>query len=152
MGISVRQDGSYGQACRRSASKLGFCVVAVRCKAWRLQGALQGLYSRPRGGFVRPNFAPLAVLSRSCLLTFYMSTQRPEDNLKPRDWKEDFHSGRVNTKYTDPCRDAANASMKCMDDNSYDRESCLEFFQVYRDCKRTWINQRKTDRQAGRAR
>ena len=28
----------------------------------------------------------------------------------------------------------------CMDRNGYNREECLDFFQVYRDCKKTWVS------------
>ncbi|OBZ73742.1 Cytochrome c oxidase-assembly factor COX23, mitochondrial [Grifola frondosa] len=49
-----------------------------------------------------------------------------------------------------PCEDASKASMDCLNRNEYDRDKCLDFFQAYRDCKKTWIEQRKADRRAGR--
>lgn len=32
------------------------------------------------------------------------------------------------SKYTDPCKKAASLSMKCLEDNSYDRSKCAEAF------------------------
>jgi cytochrome c oxidase assembly protein subunit 23 len=65
-----------------------------------------------------------------------------------------------------PCAAAAKASMDCLDRNNYDRSSCVDFFQAYKDCKKTWarallivflrshpspqVEQRKSDRRAGR--
>ncbi|KAH7917487.1 hypothetical protein BV22DRAFT_1026264 [Leucogyrophana mollusca] len=83
-----------------------------------------------------------------------MSTATPgpsaQDNAKPRDYHEQFSGREVYTKHTDPCEDAAKASMKCMDRNAYDREKCMDFFQAYRDCKKVWLDQRREDRRAGR--
>jgi len=74
----------------------------------------------------------------------------PEDNVKPLDYKEQF-SGRVTSKFIDPCAAASKASMDCLNRNDYDRDSCLDYFQAYRDCKNTWIKQKKQDRRAGQA-
>lgn len=70
---------------------------------------------------------------------------------------------------TSPCAAASEASMECMNRNSYDRDACLDYFQAYRDCKKAWVSflshvprmsvhnfcvqiqQRKEDRRAGRA-
>lgn len=29
--------------------------------------------------------------------------------------------------------------MDCLNRNDYDRDQCLDFFQAYRDCKRSWV-------------
>ncbi|KAG8220940.1 hypothetical protein J3R82DRAFT_2445, partial [Butyriboletus roseoflavus] len=49
-----------------------------------------------------------------------------------------------------PCEDASKASLACMDQNGYNRDKCMEYFQAYRDCKRAWLDQRRADRQRGR--
>lgn len=38
-----------------------------------------------------------------------------------------------------PCEDASKASLACMDQNDYNRDKCMEYFQAYRDCKRAWV-------------
>ena len=40
---------------------------------------------------------------------------------------------------TSPCAAAAKASMDCLNRHDYDRDSCLDYFQAYRDCKKTWV-------------
>ncbi|TFK32783.1 cysteine alpha-hairpin motif superfamily [Crucibulum laeve] len=73
----------------------------------------------------------------------------PED-LKPLDYKEQFSGREVTSRFIDPCAAASKASMDCLNRNNYDRDACLDYFQAYRDCKKTWIKQRKEDRRAGR--
>lgn len=48
----------------------------------------------------------------------------------------------VVTRYIDPCENAARVAEECMM-RSGDRDSCLDFFQAYRDCKGTWLEQRR---------
>ncbi|KZT34243.1 hypothetical protein SISSUDRAFT_1026828 [Sistotremastrum suecicum HHB10207 ss-3] len=74
----------------------------------------------------------------------------PADNAEPLNYREQFQGREVTTRFIDPCAAASKASMDCMDKNEYDRDKCLHFFQAYRDCKSTWINQRRADRRAGR--
>jgi len=38
-----------------------------------------------------------------------------------------------------PCEDASKASLACMDQNGYNRDKCMAYFQAYRDCKRAWV-------------
>ncbi|KAJ7672644.1 hypothetical protein B0H17DRAFT_180010 [Mycena rosella] len=73
----------------------------------------------------------------------------PHDNVEPLDYKEQFQ-GREPSKFIDPCEAAKNASFKCMDQNNYDRNACMDYFQAYRDCKAAWIERRKDDRRNGR--
>ncbi|KAM6494441.1 hypothetical protein JOM56_010802 [Amanita muscaria] len=75
----------------------------------------------------------------------------PEDVTKPLSYKEQFDGKHVASKFIDPCVAASEASMECLNRNNYDRDACLDYFQAYRDCKKAWIQQRKADRQAGRA-
>ncbi|KAI0352316.1 hypothetical protein OH77DRAFT_1409329, partial [Trametes cingulata] len=49
-----------------------------------------------------------------------------------------------------PCSDASKASMDCMNQNDYDRDKCLDYFQAYRDCKKAWQAQLRADRKAGK--
>ncbi|PWN42999.1 hypothetical protein IE81DRAFT_301304 [Ceraceosorus guamensis] len=69
--------------------------------------------------------------------------RQPEDHIK-------VMAGKTPSKFTDPCRRASALSMKCLEDNSYDKAKCAEAFQVYRDCKKTWVEQRRKDRREGR--
>lgn len=68
---------------------------------------------------------------------------------KPEDFVE-VMDGKMASKYTDPCARASQLSMQCLDKNSYDRTKCTEEFINYRQCKKAWIAQRRSDRQNGR--
>ncbi|KAF9036977.1 hypothetical protein BDZ89DRAFT_1090741 [Hymenopellis radicata] len=74
----------------------------------------------------------------------------PQDNVKPLNYRELFEGRPVASKFIDPCEAASKASLTCLARNDYNRDACLDYFQAYRDCKSTWINQRKDDRRAGR--
>ncbi|KIM53936.1 hypothetical protein SCLCIDRAFT_137775 [Scleroderma citrinum Foug A] len=74
----------------------------------------------------------------------------PNDTAKPKDYYAKFSARTTYSKHTDPCEDAAKASLTCMDRNEYDRGKCEDFFQAYRDCKRAWLLERWNDRRAGR--
>ncbi|EPQ26662.1 uncharacterized protein PFL1_05642 [Pseudozyma flocculosa PF-1] len=71
--------------------------------------------------------------------------QQPDDYSKPEDFVK-VMGGKTPSKFTDPCAKAAKQSMKCLDDNNYDRTKCGEVFNQYRECKKAWTNQRRTDR------
>ncbi|OJA10689.1 hypothetical protein AZE42_01034 [Rhizopogon vesiculosus] len=73
----------------------------------------------------------------------------PQDNVKPMDYKEVFAGRQAYSQHTDPCEQAAKASLSCMDHNGYNRDKCMDFFQAYRDCKKAWLEQRREDRRAG---
>lgn len=34
----------------------------------------------------------------------------------------------------------AKASYKCMDDNNYNRDACLEYFKTYKECKKMMVS------------
>ncbi|KIY52990.1 hypothetical protein FISHEDRAFT_69448 [Fistulina hepatica ATCC 64428] len=74
---------------------------------------------------------------------------RPEDNVEPEPYRKHFQNKQA-SQFVDPCVAASKASMECMNRNDYDRNECMEYFQAYRDCKKTWMEQRKNDRQTGR--
>ncbi|TDL24024.1 hypothetical protein BD410DRAFT_786738 [Rickenella mellea] len=74
----------------------------------------------------------------------------PGDGRVPLNYREHFKGKDVVTRFIDPCEQAAKASMECMNRNDYNKEVCTDFFQAYRDCKRTWMDQRREDRRAGK--
>lgn len=50
-----------------------------------------------------------------------------EDPTKPRDWMT-VMGGQQTSKYADPCAHAAQASLKCLERNAYDRTKCQQAF------------------------
>jgi len=38
----------------------------------------------------------------------------------------------------DPCTMESKESMKCLDDNNYDRKKCEKYFDNYKACKKFW--------------
>ncbi|KAF8587849.1 hypothetical protein K439DRAFT_1407045 [Ramaria rubella] len=79
-----------------------------------------------------------------------MSEPTPQDNSTPQNYREKFQGREVVTKWADPCDHASKASMDCLNRNDYDRDKCTEFFRAYRECKASWLEQRREDRRAGR--
>ncbi|GAA99380.1 uncharacterized protein L969DRAFT_47355 [Mixia osmundae IAM 14324] len=67
----------------------------------------------------------------------------------PRPYRELFKNKEA-SKFVDPCDQARADSMRCLDEQSYNRSACSEFFTAYRDCKKAWLKQRREDRMAGR--
>src|SRR5271163_2204371 len=43
------------------------------------------------------------------------------------------------SKFYDPCATATAKSMKCLEQNNYDKSKCLAAFSAYKECKRTWV-------------
>lgn len=55
-------------------------------------------------------------------------------------------------KFTDyVCSELASKSLKCLDDNKYDKEACQEAFEAYKDCKKREIEDRHLRRQEASA-
>ncbi|KAF9355694.1 Mitochondrial copper homeostasis protein [Mortierella sp. NVP85] len=50
------------------------------------------------------------------------------------------------TQYLDPCRAQTVASLKCMDQNNYDKRRCTRFFKDYSDCKKQWMASLREER------
>ena len=101
-------------------------------------------------------YKPTAAEASSSGASSYLSNSSPRsaandapaaqsDPSQPRDFVQ-VMSHKTPSKYTDPCAHAAKLSMKCLDDNAYDRSKCADAFNQYRECKKAWINQRRTDR------
>ncbi|KAK0712888.1 hypothetical protein B0T26DRAFT_602656, partial [Lasiosphaeria miniovina] len=41
--------------------------------------------------------------------------------------------------FLDPCQEAAEKSIRCIHRNGGDRTMCSDYFQAYRDCKKSWV-------------
>lgn len=55
---------------------------------------------------------------------------------------KEFNKGyyaKAQSQYLDPCQAQTKASMKCMDENGFDKKKCTRFFKDYSDCKRKWV-------------
>lgn len=57
----------------------------------------------------------------------------------------DENARRWSDTKTNPCSEEARASLKCLDDNNYNRRLCEGYFEAYRKCKTAW-NARKAER------
>jgi len=44
------------------------------------------------------------------------------------------------SKLFDPCQEESNNSMKCLDENNYDKGKCKDLFILYRECKKKWVS------------
>lgn len=52
---------------------------------------------------------------------------------------------RFRDQRTNPCLKESKASMKCLDENNYDKNKCAMYFEAYKECKKSW-NERKAAR------
>lgn len=41
------------------------------------------------------------------------------------------------------CKEAMDASHKCMTDNGYDYSKCGEYFEAYKECKKEWLQAKR---------
>ncbi|KAK3303087.1 uncharacterized protein B0T15DRAFT_539056 [Chaetomium strumarium] len=62
-----------------------------------------------------------------------------------RETKVKFES-KDRSEFLDPCQQAAARSIRCLHRNDGDRTMCTDYFQAYRDCKKAWIEKRKTEK------
>jgi cytochrome c oxidase assembly protein subunit 23 len=46
------------------------------------------------------------------------------------------------TDEKDPCADEARLSMKCLNDNGFDKNACRVHFENYKACKTFWMKVR----------
>lgn len=53
------------------------------------------------------------------------------------------------SQYYDPCAEASQMSLNCLDRNNYDKKKCIPYFQAYRDCKKEFVRYRKKDQENG---
>ncbi|KAH8111021.1 hypothetical protein DFH11DRAFT_709359 [Phellopilus nigrolimitatus] len=79
------------------------------------------------------------------------SQPSPDDVRKPLNYKEHFKARKnVVTKFVDPCEHASRASLRCLNENNYERVKCKAFFEAYNDCKKSWLEQRREDGLSGK--
>lgn len=52
-------------------------------------------------------------------------------------------TGKRYSEFYDPCQEAANRSMRCLHRNPQDKDLCNDYFQAYRDCKKSWMTEQK---------
>ncbi|KAK4148893.1 hypothetical protein C8A00DRAFT_47378 [Chaetomidium leptoderma] len=71
-----------------------------------------------------------------------------EDDPWNRETKQKFE-GKDRSVFLDPCQEVAARSIRCLHRNGGDRSMCSDFFQAYRDCKKDWIERRKTEKRGG---
>ncbi|KAF9131589.1 Mitochondrial copper homeostasis protein [Mortierella sp. 14UC] len=77
-------------------------------------------------------------------------TLRRHDRIVTSDEEmKEFNKGyysKAQSQYLDPCQAQTKASMKCMDDNGFDKKKCTRFFKDYSDCKKKWLETLREDR------
>ncbi|RKU45269.1 Mitochondrial copper homeostasis protein [Coniochaeta pulveracea] len=59
--------------------------------------------------------------------------------------KSKFES-KPKSAFLDPCQEAANRSIRCLNRNDGDRTLCTDYFEAYRACKKEWTEKRKKER------
>lgn len=64
----------------------------------------------------------------------------PTDAGKSRTRAEKATSQELNN----PCVKEQKLSLKCLDDNGYDKEKCTSFFVNYNMCQKFWRERKKT--------
>lgn len=52
-------------------------------------------------------------------------------------------------KRTNPCMEESKASMKCLDENNYDKSKCKMYFEAYKECKKAWNDRKAARRRQG---
>ncbi|KAK7940765.1 Mitochondrial copper homeostasis protein [Apiospora aurea] len=50
------------------------------------------------------------------------------------------------SEYFDPCQEAAERSIRCLNRNGGDRKMCSDYFEAYRNCKKEWTERRKKEK------
>jgi len=73
---------------------------------------------------------------------FYPDNPTSEEN------KRKFAS-KEPSKYFDPCNQSAQMSIRCLENNDYNKDMCHEYFKAYRECKKEWLQKRREDRYKG---
>lgn len=61
-----------------------------------------------------------------------------EEPSTPKDFNDKFKA-KETTKYMNPCALEEKASMKCLDENNYDKRQCDYYFMQYKECKKKWV-------------
>ncbi|CAO3573974.1 unnamed protein product [Mortierella alpina] len=62
-----------------------------------------------------------------------------------KEFNKGYHA-KAQSQYLDPCQAQTKASMKCMDENNYDKRRCTRYFKDYTDCKKKWMESLREER------
>jgi hypothetical protein len=54
--------------------------------------------------------------------------------------KKNAFRTKLPSQFYDPCSEASANSMKCLDQNNYEKSKCREAFDAYKECKRLWVH------------
>ncbi|KAM7218840.1 hypothetical protein V8F06_005720 [Rhypophila decipiens] len=63
--------------------------------------------------------------------------QEDHDHIWNKEIKTAFEL-KPRSEFLDPCQEAAQRSIRCLNRNDGDRTFCQDYFQAYRDCKKHW--------------
>ncbi|KAG8888238.1 Mitochondrial copper homeostasis protein [Tulasnella sp. 403] len=63
----------------------------------------------------------------------------PENQADNVHYIEAFKKREAYTKFVDPCAGASKASLKCLDQNNYNKSACTAYFEAYKECKKAWV-------------
>lgn len=61
----------------------------------------------------------------------------------------DESARRWSDRRANPCSAEAKASLKCLDDNNFNRTVCERYFEAYKNCKRAWTARKAERRRQG---
>ena len=95
---------------------------------------------------------PLAGSGGACLSPTSMPP--PPDHLADLDLSGRFPESpeilddKLPTKFTDPCKQAALQSMRCLERYGHDKLMCHNEFYIYRQCKKEFTRQLRESRRA----
>ncbi|KAI0482691.1 hypothetical protein GGR56DRAFT_670542 [Xylariaceae sp. FL0804] len=75
-----------------------------------------------------------------------MSSQNDsEDGPWDKETSKKFNS-KAESKYYDPCQEAAELSLRCINRNPDNKALCSDYFEAYRECKRQWTTARHEEK------
>lgn len=70
----------------------------------------------------------------------------PQAGAQPWEKGHAQYISKDNSKYVDPCQEAANRSLKCLRRNGGSRDMCMDYFDAYRECKKSWQEHLKEEK------
>ena len=111
---------------------------------WSVSKIPVGLYDQRRW--------PLAGLVRRFAVSHLYAP--PPDHLADLDLSVRFPESpeilddKLPTKFTDPCKQAALQSMRCLERYGHDKLMCHNEFYIYRQCKKEFTRQLRESRRA----
>ncbi|KAF2168945.1 hypothetical protein M409DRAFT_20959 [Zasmidium cellare ATCC 36951] len=69
-----------------------------------------------------------------------------EDSETAWDKSSTRFTSKRNSEYFDPCQEAADRSLKCLRRNGGDRAMCMDYFDAYKACKKSWMDEMKEEK------